>query len=85
MGHGQECTVSMNVQISVEEQLNETLQKFWDLESIGVRPAEGSISTTHAEDVVLKKFKETLTYNDGRYEVSLPWKEDRVSLKDNYR
>ena len=51
-GHDQECTVSMNVQISVEEQLNETLQKFWDLESIGIRPAE---------DVILKKFKETLT------------------------
>lgn len=43
----------MNVQISVEEQLNETLQKFWDLESIGVRPAESSVSTTHVEDVVL--------------------------------
>ena len=43
---------------------NETLQKFWDLESIGVRPAESSISTTHAEDVILK-FKETLMYNDG--------------------
>lgn len=84
-GHGQECTVSMNVQISVEEQLNETLQKFWDLESIGVRLAESSISTTHAEEVVLKKFKETLTYNDGRYEVSLPWKEDCISLKANYR
>lgn len=52
-GHDQECTASMNVQISVEEQLNETLQKFWDLESIGVRPAESSVSTTHVEDVVL--------------------------------
>jgi len=72
-GHDQECTVSMNVQISVEEQLNETLQNFWDLESIGIRPAESSISTTHAEDVILKKFKETLTYHEGRYEVSLPW------------
>ena len=84
-GHDRECTVSMNVQIGVEEQLNETLQKFWDLESIGVRPAESSVSTTHVEDMVLKKFKETLTYNDGRYEVSLPWKKDRVALKDNYR
>ena len=84
-GHDQECSVSMNVQIGAEEQLNETLQKFWDLESIGIRPAESSISTTHAEDVTLKKFKETLTYNDGRYEVCLPWKEDRVALKDNYR
>lgn len=49
----------MNVQIGVEEQLNETLQRFWDLESLGIRPAESSISTTHAEDVILKKFKET--------------------------
>ena len=71
----------MNVQISGEEQLNEMLQKFWDLESIGVRPAESAISTTHAEDVVLKKFKETLTYNDGRYEVPLPWKDDRLHWK----
>ena len=75
----------MNVQIGVEEQLNETLQRFWDLESIGITPAESSISTTHAEDVILKKFKETLTYNDGRYEVFLPWKEDHVALKDNYQ
>ena len=84
-GHDQECSVSMNVQIGAEEQLNETLQKLWDLESIGIRPAESSISTTHAEDVTLKKFKETLTYNDGRYEICLPWKEDRIALKDNYR
>ena len=63
--------------------MNETLQKFWDLESIGIRPAESSISTTHAKDVILKKFKETLTYHDGRYEVSLPWKEDHLALKDN--
>ena len=62
-GHDQECTVSMNVQIGAEEQLNETLQKFWDLESIGVRPAESSVFTL----LTLKKFKETLTYNDGRY------------------
>lgn len=75
----------MNVQIGVEEQLKETLQKFWDLVSIGIRPAESSISTTHAKDVILKKFKETLTYHDGRYEVSLPWKEDHLALKDNYQ
>ena len=84
-GHDQEYTVSLNVQIVVEEQLNEILQKFWDLESIGIRPAESSISSTHAEDVILKKFKETLTYHDGRYEVSLPWKEDHLTLKDNYQ
>ena len=53
--------------------------------SIDVKPAESLSFTTHAEDVILKKFKETLTHNNGRYEVSLPWNEDRVALKDNYR
>jgi len=52
----------MNVQIGVEEHLNETLQRLWDLELTGIRPAESSISTTQAEDVSLKKFKEILTY-----------------------
>ena len=83
--HDQECTVSMNVQIDVEEQFNETLQKLCDFESSDIRSAESSVSTTHAEDVILNKFKETLTYNDGRYEVSLPGNEDHVALQDNYQ
>ena len=84
-GHGQECTVSMNIQIGIEEQLNETPQKFWNLESIGIKPTESPPSTNPSEAMVLKKFRDTLTYKDGRYEVSLPWKEDQVVLKDNYK
>ncbi|XP_068749048.1 uncharacterized protein [Montipora capricornis] len=84
-GHGQECTVSVNIQIGIEEQLNETLQKFWNLESIGIKPTESPPSTNPSEAMVLKKFRDTLTYKDGRYEVSLPWKEDQVVLKDNYK
>ena len=87
-GHGQECTMSMNVQISVEEQLNETIKKFWNLESIGIKPTESSPSTNPSEAMVLKTFRDTLTYKDGRYEVSLPRKEDQVAqvvLKDIYK
>ena len=35
--------------------------------------------------MILKKFKEILTYHGGHYEVSLPWKEDHLALKDNYQ
>lgn len=33
----QECTVSVNVQIATDEQSNDTLQTFWDMESIGFK------------------------------------------------
>ncbi|XP_068757681.1 uncharacterized protein [Montipora capricornis] len=59
-GHGQECTVSMNIQIGIEEQLNEKLQKFWNLESIGIKPTESPASPNTSEAVVLKKFRDTL-------------------------
>ena len=84
-GHGQDCTVSMSVQVCANQQLNDTLQKFWNLESIGITPVEMSVSTSQSESTVLKKFKETLTYKNGRYEVSLPWKDEQVVLKDNYK
>ena len=60
----------MNVHVSTDKRLNETLQKFWDLESIGIGLAKSSVSTTLNEAMVLKK----LTIKDGRFEVSLPWK-----------
>lgn len=52
-GPDQECTVSMNIQIRVVEQLNETLQRFWNLESIGIKPTESSTSMTPSEAMVL--------------------------------
>ena len=55
------------------------------MESIGITPVEMSVSTSQSESTVLKKFKETLAYKNGRYEVSLPWKDEQVVLKDNYK
>lgn len=54
------------------------------MEFIGIRFVESLIFIIYVEDVILKKFKEMLIYNDGCYEVCLLWKEDCVVLKDNY-
>ena len=43
-----------------------------------------SVSTCQSESTVLKKFKETSAYKNGWYEVSLPWKDEQVVLKDNH-
>ena len=74
---GQECSVCMNVQVSTDEHLNDTLQKFWNLESIGIKPVETEASASHTEPMILQNFKNTLVHKDGRYEVSLPWKEGK--------
>ena len=44
----------------------------WNLEFIGITPVEKS---------VLRRFKETLAYKNGRYEVSLSWKDEQVVPK----
>ena len=75
-GHGQDCTVSMSVQVYADQQINNTLQKFSDLESIGITAVEISVLTSQSESTVLKKFKDTLAYQNGRYEVPWPWKDE---------
>ena len=42
------------------------MKKVWELESIGVLPNEGTVHD---------KFLDTIRLHDGRYEVSLPRKE----------
>jgi hypothetical protein len=48
-----------------------TLRKFWDLDAIGTSKNEENTT-----DPVLEKFEQTVVYKEGRYEVSLPWKEN---------
>ena len=63
--------------------MNESLaHKFWDLESIGIKPNEEP-----TEDAVLNKFDENIKYQEGRYVVELPWKDDKISEKivNNYK
>ncbi|MCG8429755.1 MAG: hypothetical protein MJA29_01075, partial [Candidatus Omnitrophica bacterium] len=48
-----------------------TVRKFWDLDSIGIVDKE-----PRPPDGVLEKFEETIQFKDGRYEVTLPSKEN---------
>ena len=60
--------------LPIEEELDCTLKKFWELESLGI-----------VEDTtVMEAFTDKITFNDGRYQVSLPWKVAHPILPDNH-
>lgn len=55
------------------------LTDFWNLESIGI-----SDNYEQSDDErAMKLFKETLKFQDGRYQVTWPWKEDEPDLPLN--
>ena len=57
------------------ESLDNSLKAFWELESLGIQPDEKNLCDSPFR---VPKF------NNGRYEVSLPWKEFHPLLPDNY-
>jgi len=68
--------------LCLESVSDSALREFWDLESVGICTNE-AVSNVFAPDPVLKKFFETIRFDNGRYEVALPWK-SKVA-KDNLR
>ena len=73
------CTHVLKIEsenVSEKFKLQNTLNKFWDLESLGIAPEE---------DDVLYKFKTDVKFNDeGHYEVKLPFKKNHEQLNDNF-
>ena len=59
-----------------EQTLDERLKSFWELESFGI---------TQPDHTVLDDFQEHIHFVDGRYQVSLPWKDPCPLLPDNYQ
>ena len=47
----------------VDAQLDNRLQSFWDLETLGIHGTER---------IVYDEFSESITFTEGRYQVSLP-------------
>lgn len=61
---------------TTEETLDASLNRFWDLESLGILKEEKSVYDT---------FIQQISFNGERYEVSLPWKFGHQVLPDNYQ
>ena len=58
------------------DELNSTLQSFWELESLDIHDPDKSI---------YNEFENSIELKEGRYEVSLPWKKFHDPLPDNYK
>ena len=58
------------------------VESLWDLDSVGLAATEVNV-----DDKTLRKFNDSILFSEGRYVVSLPWKEDGVkdTLLCNYR
>ena len=68
-------TLTIGAGISSNSDLDNRLRSFWELESLGITRVDKSIHDT---------FKENVSFKNGKYEVSLPWKEFHDPLPDNY-
>ena len=59
---------------SIEEKIEATLNAFWELESLGVK---------NEIDPVQDQFTKNIQMKNGRYQVSLPWREHHEPLPTN--
>ena len=55
--------------------LNDILENFWDLETLGIKQEEPS---------VYDKFIQEVKFNGNRYEAKLPFKDEHPLIPDNY-
>ena len=75
------CLVTHTLQVDSfslpeAQSLDDRLKDFWSLESFGVGAAYGP---------VLNEFNSKICFTEGKYEVSLPWKNLNQVLPSNYQ
>ena len=63
-------------------ELDQTLERFWEIENYGTEP-NVSIVCTQEEKLALEKVSSSVRYNNGRYSIAVPWKEQRPQLPNN--
>ncbi|XP_064486068.1 uncharacterized protein LOC135398613 [Ornithodoros turicata] len=67
---------------STENEASVELQRFWDLEHIGIKPNEVEHDSLWKNEV-LAQFRSSIEKKDRRYEVSLPWTDKKEELLPN--
>ena len=63
-------------------ELDHTLKRFWEVENCGTE-ARDHIVCTDEEKAALQKVSNSVHYDDGRYRIAVPWKEQRPQLPNN--
>ena len=76
VGNSNQCSMNLVTTHTLRvDPLTGQLRAFWELESLGIKPNEKSVYDDSRND---------LKFREGRYEVSLPWKQFHRTLPDNY-
>ncbi|GBM11893.1 hypothetical protein AVEN_209599-1 [Araneus ventricosus] len=77
-----DCT-SVHLIHSEEESISAELRRFWEIESLGIRDKD-SVALGNGDEEILSEFDKSISFVDGRYRVSLPWKPGmRETLQNN--
>jgi len=72
--HNLHSSYSLLNQSSSTNSMDSLLKSFWELESLGIKPVEPSVHDT---------FKQSIKFEGGRYQVSLPWRSDQTRPPSN--
>ena len=67
----------------VFDEINTNLKKLWEVENSGIEGSRQESLTTE-ERKALTQAQKSLKFEDGRYEIGVPWKSERPVLPDNY-
>ena len=68
----------------VLDEINANRKKLWEVESSGVNVGKEELLTTE-EKKAPSLVKKSMKFEDGTYEVEVPWKNGRSALPNNYR
>ena len=69
-------TLRIDGHLESVKNLEDCLHSFWNLEALGV---------TDEADPLMKEFNDKISFKNGRYEVSLPWRDMHPPLPTNYQ
>ena len=75
-------TYFVNDRCNGVEDINKTLQQFWDIEAMGTMP--GANKNTLHDETILNSANASLTLHGEQYQIGVPWHQVIPELPDNY-